>query len=134
MNSRAHAAAYSTLLKGLALNPALTAIAYAALFVLYLILEVLIAMLVYMYINLYHPRTFGWLIGFARNVLNSFTTYLEQLSPDFANRAYATVLGELGPKSVLLLLIGLAVSALARIVISSVRASLGRAPARVSVK
>lgn len=112
------------------MNAVFNAIAYAALFVFYLILEVLIAMLVYMYLNLYHPYTFGWLISVARKVLDYFTTYLEQLSPDFANRAYATVLGELGPKSVLLLLIGLAVSALARILIHAVRSSLGRIPAR----
>lgn len=113
----------------------LSAILFIVLFVVYLILEVLMAMLAYMYLNLYHPYTFGSLIGIARSVLNGITAYLQQISPDLANRADATLLGELGPKSVLLLLIGLTVSALARLVIWMIRRSFdGVRTARAAVR
>jgi hypothetical protein len=112
--------------QGAVLNQALSAALFVLLFFLYLIVEVFLAMATYMYLNLYHPYTFGSLIGLARGLLNSFTTYLEQLSPELANRAYATLLGELGPKSVLLLLIGLIVSALARLMIWAVKNALKR--------
>ncbi len=104
----------------------LSTIAFLVLFVVYLIVEVLLAMVTYMYLNLNHPLTFGWLTSIARELLNSFTTYLEQVSPELATRAFATLLGELGPKSVLLLLIGLLVSAIARLIIWGVRALVAR--------
>jgi hypothetical protein len=71
---------------------------------------VLVAMLAYMYLNLYHIETFGRLIGIAHQLLDLFAQRLEQISPELATQAYATILGELGAKSVLLLFIGLAVS------------------------
>lgn len=108
------------------MKPLLSTLAFAALFVVYLVIEVFLAMVTYMYLNLNHPVTFGWLTGLSRGLLNSFTTYLEQLSPELANKAYATLLGELGPKSVLLLLIGLVVGALARLLIWSVRGAIAR--------
>ena len=40
--------------------------------------------------------------------------------PDLSNRAYATLLGELGPKAMLLLLIGLIVGAIVRFVAWSI--------------
>ena len=106
------------------MNPALSIVLYVLLFLLYLVVEVFMAMATYMYLNIYTPQTFGSLIGFARALLNSSTTYLERLSPDLANRAYTTLLGDLGPKSVLLLLIGLLVSALARLSILAIRRAL----------
>jgi hypothetical protein len=107
-------------------NQILSAVAFTLLFVIYLIVEVFLAMLVYMYLNLSHPYTFGWLIGLAARLLAAFTTYLEQLSPDLANQAFRTLLGEIGPKAVLLLLIGLIVGAVARLVIWAVRNSVQR--------
>lgn len=102
-------------------NRVLSTVLITVLFVVYLIVEVFLTMLIYMYLNLNHPVTFGWLTGLSRGLLNSFTTYLEQLSPDLANRAYASILGELGPKSVLLLLMGLIVSAIMRLLLWLVR-------------
>jgi hypothetical protein len=102
-------------------NQVLSTIAFVLLFVVYLIVEVFLAMMTYMYLNLYHPLTFGSLTQLASGLLHSFATYLQQLSPDLATRAYATLLGELGPKSVLLLLIGLLVSAVMRLLIWLVR-------------
>ena len=86
------------------------------LLVVYVIVEVVIAMFAYMYLALNHVETFGILISYSRDVLNLFANQLEQYSPELANRAYTTLLGELGPKSILLLLIGLTVSALGRLI------------------
>jgi hypothetical protein len=107
-------------------NHILSALVFVLLFFLYLVVEIFLAMAAYMYINLYHPYTFGSLIGFAHGLLNTFTTYLERFSPDLANSAYRTLLGELGAKSVLLLLIGLIVSALARLVIWTISRAIAR--------
>lgn len=81
----------------------------------YVVVEVVVAMVAYMYLALNHVETFGHLISFSRDLLNLFANQLEQWSPDLANQAYTTLLGELGPKSILLLLIGLFVSALGRL-------------------
>jgi hypothetical protein len=111
---------------GPALNQVLSAAIFVLLFLLYLIIEIFLAMATYMYLNLYHPYTFGSLIGFAHGLLNTFTSYLERFSPDLANSAYRTLLGELGAKSVLLLLIGLIVSALARLIIWAINRAIFR--------
>ena len=108
------------------MNQVLSTIVFTFLFLIYLIVEVFLAMLTYIYLNLNHPYTFGWLIGLAQRVLNGFTTYLQQMSPDLANQAFRTLLGEIGPKAVLLLLIGLVVSALARLMIWGVRGLIAR--------
>jgi len=81
----------------------------------YVIVEVVIAMVAYMYLALNHVETFGHLVAFSRDVLNLFANQLEQWAPDLATQAYTTLLGELGPKSILLLLIGLAVGAVGRL-------------------
>jgi hypothetical protein len=72
-----------------------------------LIVELITAMLVYMYLNLNHVQTFGHLVRFAKYVLDTIVAQLEYWLPGTANAAYATLIGELGPKSILLLLIGL---------------------------
>ena len=86
-------------------------IVWTALFATYLVVEVLAAMLVYMYLNIYHFETFGRLIGISRQLFYTFATQLENLSPAIADQANATILGELGAKSIFLLFIGLTVSA-----------------------
>jgi len=90
-------------------------IAVIAALALYVIIEVVVAMVAYMYLALNHVETFGHLIAFSRDVLNLFANQLEQWSPELATQAYTTLLGELGPKSILLLLIGLAVGAIGRL-------------------
>lgn len=85
------------------------------LLVVFVVVEVVVAMLAYMYLALNHSELFGSLVGLSHDVLNVFTNLLERISPELANRAYASLLGELGPKSILLLLIGLTVSALGRL-------------------
>ena len=85
-------------------------LALAEVFVL-LVVELISAMLVYMYLNLYHLQTFGNLVRMARYVLDALVGQLEYWLPGSANSAYATLVGELGPKSILLLIIGLLVAA-----------------------
>ena len=79
-----------------------------------LVLELLLTMLVYTGLNVYSLNVFGALVRFARSVLDLMTMLVDKLLPGQANAAYATLFGELGPKSILLLLIGLVVSALVR--------------------
>jgi hypothetical protein len=109
------------------LRSLLLLIAVIAALVLYVIVEVVVAMVAYMYLALNHVETFGHLIAYSRDVLNLFANQLEQWSPELATQAYTTLLGELGPKSILLLLIGLAVSALGRLITWGMRAVYRRA-------
>lgn len=97
----------------------LKSVVFASLLIAYLVAEVLVAMAAYMYLNLHHLEFFGYLISLCRTLLNEFAIHLERFSPDLANRAYATLLGELGPKSILLLFIGLTVSMFIRFLIWS---------------
>jgi len=79
-----------------------------------LIIEIFAAMLVYIYMDLYHRPFFGYLVGIAREILNGFTQHLTNIAPEFANRANTSLLGEFGAKSILLLVIGLLVAAVLR--------------------
>ena len=79
-----------------------------------LVVELVAAMLLYIYLNLYHLDTFGTLVRFSLHVLDGFREQLEFWLPGAANQAYATLFGELGPKSILLLLIGLVTATLIR--------------------
>jgi hypothetical protein len=107
-----------------------TAIAAIAVLVVYVVVEVVVAMVAYMYLALNHVETFGHLVAFSHDVLNLFTSQLEQWSPELATQAYTTLLGELGPKSILLLLLGLFVSALGRLIVWTVQAVLHRGRAQ----
>ncbi len=106
----------STIFKSL-----LSLIVVIAALAIYVIVEVVVAMVAYMYLALNHVETFGHLVAYSRDVLNLFANQLEHWAPDLATQAYTTLLGELGPKSILLLLIGLAVSAIGRLATWSAR-------------
>lgn len=93
----------------------LTTIMAIAGFAVLLVIELVAAMLAYIYLAIYNTELFGYLVREARQVLDVFSTQFETFFPDSANAAYATLLGELGPKSILLLLIGLAVGAVIRL-------------------
>ena len=79
-----------------------------------LVLEVALTMLVYTGLNVYSLDLFGTFVRLARSVLDVTALIVEKALPGSANTAYATLFGELGPKSILLLLIGLVVAALLR--------------------
>jgi predicted tellurium resistance membrane protein TerC len=72
-----------------------------------LLVELIAAMLIYSYLNLNHIELFGHLVRNARYVLDVLVSQMEYWLPGSANDAYASLVGELGPKSLLLLLIGL---------------------------
>jgi len=79
-----------------------------------LIIELIAAMLVYIYLALYDIQLFGYLVRVARDLLDIFARGIEGFFPASANQAYGTLIGEFGPKSFRLLLIGLAVGAFIR--------------------
>ena len=62
---------------------------------LLLLVELTTAMLVYIYLNLYHLATFGYLVRLARSVLDGLTGQLDYWLPKSSNVVYATLVGEL---------------------------------------
>jgi hypothetical protein len=96
------------------LGSAVRTVGTAAHIVVMLVVELVATMLVYIYLNLYHLDTFGYLVRLSRSVLDVMTAQLEYWLPATANSAYATLIGELGPKSILLLILGLVTAALIR--------------------
>jgi len=80
-----------------------------------LIFELITAMLVYIYMASYDLQTFGYLVRLSRDLLDFIAGMIDTFfAASSANQAYGTLIGELGPKSMLLLLIGLAVGAITR--------------------
>lgn len=82
--------------------------------VLLLIVEIVLTMVLYTYLNLFHIDAFGYLVRVSRAVLDLIAAQITYWLPGSANQAYATLIGELGPKSILLLLMGLVVAAIVR--------------------
>ncbi|MGF1649853.1 MAG: hypothetical protein ACFCUN_05330 [Hyphomicrobiaceae bacterium] len=95
-----------------------------------LMLELVAAMMVYIGLALYDLNLFGSLVRVARDVLQIVASVIETMFPASANQAYATLLGELGPKSILLLMIGLVVGALLRFILWTVGRALAAASGR----
>ena len=79
-----------------------------------LVLEVLLAMAVYVYLNLYHEQLFGQLVGWAGSTLQSLREMLSATAPELATASNVSVLGELAPKAFLLLVLGLFASGVIR--------------------
>lgn len=84
--------------------------------VVLVVIELMAALFTYFYLAIFQREWFGELIGYARGVLNFCIGQIEMWFPTFTNAANATLIGELAPKSMLLLLIGLVVGALIRLV------------------
>ncbi len=80
-------------------------------------IELMAALFTYFYLAIFERERFGTLIGYAREVLNFSIGQIEMWFPAFTNAANATLIGELAPKSMLLLLIGLVVGALIRLLL-----------------
>lgn len=89
--------------------------------VVLLVVELVATMLVYVGLNIYSFDLFGRLVRAAGGVLEFMSVMVEKIFAGSANAAYASVFGELGPKSMLLLLIGLVVAAVLRLFASLVR-------------
>lgn len=86
-----------------------------------LIVELILTLLVYIGLNNSSLELFGWLVRMAGSVLDVTVSLFERLFAGSANAAYASVFGELGPKAMLLLLIGLFVAAVVRVITGLVR-------------
>ena len=82
-----------------------------------LVVEVFLTMLVYSFLNLKFLDFFGYLVRLSASVLEGMKSLLLLVIPGSANAAYATLFGELGPKAILLLLIGLVMAAIVRSVV-----------------
>jgi hypothetical protein len=83
---------------------------------LMVVLELFSALLIYMYLAVYNRELFASLIRFSDWVLNASVKPTLALFPELEGQAYLTLVGELAPKAMLLLLIGLTVGALFRLV------------------
>jgi len=97
-------------------------------FVGMVILELILAIVIYTYLALNHLETFGWLVKLSKDILDMLTAWMEFLMPELANRAYATILGELGPKAMLLLLTGLIAGAVFRLIVWLISAMVNAGP------
>lgn len=80
-------------------------------------IELMAALFTYFYLAIFEREWFGTLIGYSREVLNFSIGQIELWFPAFTNAANATLIGELAPKSMLLLLIGLVVGAVIRLLL-----------------
>lgn len=83
-----------------------------------LIIELVLTVFVYTGLNVYSFEFFGQLVRFSGAVLEAMSGLVERFFAASANTAYASLFGELGPKSMLLLLIGLVVAAVLRVVVN----------------
>ncbi|MFT3730005.1 MAG: hypothetical protein QM780_01080 [Hyphomicrobium sp.] len=90
--------------------------------VVLLVVELILTILVYTALNVYSFEFFGELVRFAGGVLDALAGLVERFFSGSSSTAYASLFGELGPKSMLLLLIGLAVAAIVRLLTSLIRA------------
>lgn len=90
-----------------------------------LVVELVLTLLVYTGLNIYSLELFGSLVRMAGSVLEFTASLFEQLFAGSANAAYASVFGELGPKAMLLLLIGLFVAAIVRLLTGLARSLSG---------
>lgn len=90
--------------------------------VVLLLIELILTVLVYSGLNVYYFDLFGRLVQFASTVLEMMAGFVERFFPQASSTAYASLFGELGPKSMLLLLIGLVVAAVVRLLTGMVRA------------
>ena len=79
------------------------------------VLELFSALLIYMYLAVYNRDLFASLIQFSDWVLNASIKPTLALFPQLEGQAYLTLIGELAPKAMLLLLIGLSVGAIFRL-------------------
>ena len=79
------------------------------------VLELFTTLLIYIYLANYQRDIFAGLIRFSDGVLTTSIKPTLAVFPELEGQAYLTVVGELAPKAMLLLLIGLTVGAIFRI-------------------
>ena len=92
----------------------------AALFIT-LVMEVLLAMAIYIYLDLNHRDFFGLLVAWARNAMNGLLDGLRTTAPDLYIAANQSLAGEVAAKAFLLLVLGLFASGVIRFLAWTVR-------------
>ncbi|MEL6977069.1 MAG: hypothetical protein AAGM38_00115 [Pseudomonadota bacterium] len=86
-----------------------------------LVLEVMLAMLLYVYLDLNHREFFGVLVSWARDGMNFLLNSLQGASAELYNAANQSLAGEVAAKAFLLLVLGLFASGVIRMLAWSVR-------------
>lgn len=86
-----------------------------------LVLEVMLAMVLYIYLDLNHREFFGILVGWARDGMNALLGGLQEASGDLYVAANQSLAGEVAAKAFLLLVLGLFASGVIRMLAWSVR-------------
>ena len=81
-----------------------------------LIFEILLAFALYMWLSIAQPTLFASLVQASGTALRWIDDALRAGFPEFTVQAYGTLLGELAPKAVLLLFLGLLASGLIRLI------------------
>jgi len=94
----------------------LTILALFVRIALMVVLELFSSLMIYMYLAVYNRELFASLIQFSDGVLNATVKPTLAFFPELEGQAYLTLVGELAPKAMLLLLIGLTVSAMFRLI------------------
>lgn len=89
-----------------------------------LVLEILLAVSLYIYLDIVHRDLFAQLVVWADGVLASLTELLRGYWPELATQASASLLGDFAPKAFLLLVIGLFASGVIRFFAWMVRHAL----------
>ncbi|MGH1352095.1 MAG: hypothetical protein ACRBBN_14995 [Methyloligellaceae bacterium] len=95
-------------------------------FIATVFLELIAAMAVYFGLSQLSADSYGSLVSLSGDVLSLFSAYFKQFFPEAANHANATLLGELSPKAMLLLLVGLTIGALLRFIFWGIKCSVKR--------
>lgn len=89
-----------------------------------LVIEVMLAMVLYIYLDLNHRDFFGVLVGWARSAMNELLELLRGSSVELYNAANQSLAGEVAAKAFLLLVLGLFASGVIRMLAWSVRRML----------
>ena len=79
-----------------------------------LVVEVILTMATYAALDLYARSIFGVLVGLSASVLSGMRSVLILFMPKMISSADSSLFGDLAPKAVLLMLIGLVVAAILR--------------------
>ena len=81
---------------------------------LLLVVEVILTMATYAALDLYARSAFGVLVGLSGSVLTAMRSLLALFLPTLVPSADSSLFGDLAPKAVLLMLLGLVVAAILR--------------------
>lgn len=86
-----------------------------------LVFEVVLAIALYMYLELEHRSFFGTLVSYAADASRAIADALEAVAPNLFVQANTSFLGEVSPKAFLLLFLGLFASSMLRLLVWTIR-------------